>query len=95
MITGGCAITPIPADRWTRNQSCVLDNDSSKREAGFLKCPVDEFDDSFFGISPAELVYTDPQQRLLLEVAWEALESSAINPDTLRGENVGIFTGMK
>lgn len=61
-------IRPIGSDRWTSEQSCVLDSDSGAREVGFLKCPIDQFDSQFFGMSPMELTYTDPQQRLLLEV---------------------------
>ncbi|MYX40656.1 hypothetical protein GTW59_06085, partial [Streptomyces sp. SID89] len=36
----------------------------------------------------------DPQQRLLLETSWEALERAAIDPTKLRGEPVGVFSGV-
>jgi pimaricinolide synthase PimS1 len=62
-------------------------------QAGFLKCPVDAFDGKFFGISPADLIYTDPQQRLLMEVVWEALEDAVIDPQSLKGTTTGVFVG--
>ena len=59
---------------------------------GFLK-DIDQFDASFFNISPKEAHSMDPQQRLLLEVVWEALELAAINPDSLREQAAGVFIG--
>ncbi|WP_316248200.1 beta-ketoacyl synthase N-terminal-like domain-containing protein, partial [Actinoplanes teichomyceticus] len=35
-----------------------------------------------------------PQQRLMLEISWEALERAGIDPETLRGAPVGVFTGI-
>jgi acyl transferase domain-containing protein len=63
-------------------------------EAGFLKCPVDEFDAKFFGISPREALSLDPQQRLLLEVAWEGLEDAGINPLSLQNSETGVYVGI-
>ena len=67
---------------------------ASEVQAGFLKCPIDEFDAKFFGISPREAHLIDPQQRLLLEVTWESLEHAGINPQTLRDSDTGVYVGM-
>lgn len=62
-------------------------------KAAYLTQPIDEFDPSFFGMSPYEAELADPQMRFMLESTWEALEDSGIPPTSLRGKNVGIFTG--
>ncbi|MFF4567983.1 type I polyketide synthase, partial [Streptomyces sp. NPDC001435] len=63
------------------------------REGGFLTDAAG-FDAGFFGISPREALAMDPQQRLLLETSWEALEHAGIDPSSLRGRHVGVYTGL-
>ena len=95
LITGVDAITEVPAARWDVQQYYSATPQPGKmttKWGGFLK-DIDQFDASFFNISPKEAHSMDPQQRLLLEVVWEALELAAINPGSLRGQAAGVFIG--
>ena len=87
----------IPAMRWepyrrrdARNAK-VLDQTTSR---GYFLEHLEDFDASFFGISPKEAEQMDPQQRLSLEVTWEALERAGIPPQNLSGSDTSVFWGV-
>ena len=87
----------IPAARWepyhrrdVRNAK-ELEKTTSK---GYFVKNIDDFDASFFGISPKEAEMMDPQQRLSLEACWEALEKAGIPPQSLAGSNTAVYMGV-
>ncbi|MEL6903638.1 MAG: polyketide synthase, partial [Cyanobacteria bacterium J06606_4] len=94
------AIAPIPKDRWPNDAFYHPDPSAPGKvitqSGGFVPYLYD-FDAAFFRISPREALTLDPQQRLALELGWEALENSAIAPDTISaqsGQSVGVFLGI-
>lgn len=54
---------------------------------------IDQFDYSFFGISPKEASLIDPSQRIFLQTVWHAIEDSGYSTKSLMGKDVGIYIG--
>ncbi|WP_086841477.1 thioester reductase domain-containing protein [Amycolatopsis kentuckyensis] len=93
---GRSGVGEIPAGRWDVDglfsPVVGLPGRIYTRHGGFVD-GVGSFDGGLFGVSPREAASMDPQQGLVLEVAWEALESANIAPDSLRGSRTGVFMG--
>jgi acyl transferase domain-containing protein len=90
--SGKSAVTPVPPDRWPAAEPADPAGFGNGANGGFLD-GVDQFDASFFSISPIEARCIDPQQRLALETSWEALENANIDPTRLKRGNVGVYFG--
>ena len=59
----------------------------------FLDGKPDDFDPSFFNMTPIEAQWLDPQQRRMLEVSYECLESAGLTLDQVAGSNTAVFVG--
>ena len=93
-------IKEIPLERWDfKKYYC---NEKGKESTilskwgGFIN-GMDEFDPSFFNISPIEAERMDPQERLLLEYVYEALEDASYTKQLLKkyyDSKVGVYVGV-
>lgn len=97
LVNNRSAIEKIPKSRFDIDHFYSGKNEPGKISSpygGFIK-HLKEFDPQFFGISTKEATEMDPQQRVLMEVAWEAIENSGRSAESLKGENVGVFIGIR
>jgi amino acid adenylation domain-containing protein len=62
------------------------------RESAYLN-QIDQFDASFFKISPQEADILPPEQRLFLENCWKAMEDGGYGGDRLKGSKTAVFVG--
>ena len=90
-------ISEVPSTRWDVDKyydpAPATPGKMNTRWGGFLK-DIDQFEPSFFSISPREATAMDPQQRLLLEVAWETLEYAGLAAEKIAGNQTGVFIGI-
>ncbi|MDO5977225.1 non-ribosomal peptide synthetase/type I polyketide synthase, partial [Flavivirga jejuensis] len=96
--SGEDSITEVPFNRWNVDDfySDKEDIDGfhmTTRWGGFLD-KIDEFDASFFDISPREAKLMDPQQRILLELSHELLERAGYPYKQIKGTKTGVYIGV-
>ncbi|KAK0609813.1 6-methylsalicylic acid synthase [Lasiodiplodia hormozganensis] len=87
----------VPKKRWEpwyrRDVRNPKEIDKAINRGYFIE-NLENFDASFFGISPKEAEQMDPHQRLGLELSWEALENAGIDPKTLGGSDTAVYMGV-
>ncbi|MCE0722468.1 SDR family NAD(P)-dependent oxidoreductase [Legionella resiliens] len=86
LCQGKDCISEVPSSRWNWQNLTV-------RWGGFID-HVDQFDATFFNISPREAELIDPQQRLFLQTAWKTIEDAGYNSSTLAASKTGLFVGV-
>ncbi|KAF1978064.1 lovastatin nonaketide synthase [Bimuria novae-zelandiae CBS 107.79] len=59
----------------------------------FIDGPAENFDPTYFNMTPVEAMWLDPQQRKMLEVCAEAIESAGLTLDSIAGTNTGVYVG--
>ncbi|KAH7312479.1 6-methylsalicylic acid synthase [Stachybotrys elegans] len=87
----------VPAWRWEpwlRRDARNAKEIEKTISKGYFIEDLENFDASFFGISPKEAEQMDPHQRLGLELSWEALENAGIDPKSLAGSDTAVYMGM-
>lgn len=94
---GKSGIVDIPESRWDTDE-LIRKNPSLKGKKNLFRAGlldnIDQFDASFFGISPEEASSLDPRQQLLLQTCWHTLENAKVDPDQLRNSKTGVFVGI-
>ncbi|KAL8847079.1 MAG: hypothetical protein Q9221_007866 [Calogaya cf. arnoldii] len=98
LVKKGSAQTPkVPPSRFNIDAHFHedLERPGSFNVAGgyFLDEELENFDPTFFGITPVEAMWMDPQQRKILEVCYECLESAGLTLDSVSGTNTAVFVG--
>lgn len=97
LINEKSAIKEIPQERWDwkkyYGEPLLETNKTKVRWGGFID-GMDEFDASFFNISPREAELIDPQQRLFLQTVWKTIEDAGYSINELNQFKTGVFAGI-
>jgi len=98
-MEAGCdLIRGVPQLRWDHEQFFEEQRDSYKwgktccNHGAFID-GIDQFDNKFFGISPAEAKTMDPGQRHILETSYEALFYGGFQKKSLMRSLIGCYVG--
>ena len=89
-------VVEVPPDRWRVDDYYNAEGGPGKTvtRRGAFVANIDQFEPTFFGVTPREASRMDPQQRMLLEVAWEAMENAGCPADQLAGTATGVYVGV-
>lgn len=91
---GASEIDPLRWEPYRRRDARNAKELDKITNRGYYVDGVEQFDCSFFNLSPKEAEMMDPQQRIALEVCWEALEHAGIPPQSLAGSNTAVYMGV-
>ncbi|QJD81939.1 non-ribosomal peptide synthetase [Cohnella herbarum] len=80
-------------DPFARSKTRNGDRPLSYFEGAYLD-RIDEFDYSFFRLSPKEASLMTPNQRLFLQTAWKSIEDAGYCRRTLAGSRTGVYVGF-
>lgn len=87
----------VPASRFNIDAHLHenLDRPGSLNVPGgyFLDGSPEDFDPTFFNITPVEAQSLDPQQRKVLEVSYECMTSAGLTLEEAAGSNTAVFVG--
>ncbi|NDI34213.1 beta-ketoacyl synthase N-terminal-like domain-containing protein [Chengkuizengella sediminis] len=70
----------------------LREKDIQFSHGGYLD-DVDQFDYSFFNLSPKEAALMDPNQRLFLESAWQCIDDAGYGGKRITGSRTGVYLG--
>jgi acyl transferase domain-containing protein len=97
LVEGRDCIGEILTERWHLpslvGEAATGPGTTYCRQAG-MDAEADCYDASFFRLDAEEARRMDPQQGMALELAWHACEDAGVVPDSLIGQEVGVFVGV-
>lgn len=90
-------IRPFPAARKEDAEKYLKSIRPAEQSFDFIEGAyldkVDQFDYSFFRITPIEANMMNPNQRIFLETVWECLEDGGYGVEKIKGTDTGVYVG--